>query len=126
MLDFLRKKKNRCQHTHVLRDTPTPTPTLFCAQMMEYLQQVHGFQKENITLMLDDKKNTKPTRKNITDAFKNLAKVSEPGDVVFIHFSGHGGKIRDFDGDEGMLQDVTFCVCSFFAFVYVHWSTKKQ
>ena len=53
--------------------------------------------------MLDDKKHSKPTRKNITDAFKEMAKVSEPGDVVFCHFSGHGGKIRDFDGDEGTL-----------------------
>ena len=69
--------------------------------MIEYLQDVHGFQDENITLMLDDGKHAKPTRKNITDAFKNVAKVSEPGDVVFCHFSGHGGKIKDFDGDEG-------------------------
>lgn len=76
--------------------------------MKEYLQKVHGFEEENITLMLDDGEHCKPTRKNITDAFKEMAKISEPGDVVFCHFSGHGGKIRDFDGDEGMFANYLY------------------
>ena len=64
---------------------------------------MHGFQEENITLLLDKKKHTKPKRLNITKALKQLVNDCEPGDVAFIHFSGHGGKIRDFDGDEGKL-----------------------
>ena len=69
--------------------------------MKEYLMDVHGFQDENMTMLLDDKIHTKPTRRNITGAFKQIVKDSEPGDVVFIHFSGHGGKVKDYDGDEG-------------------------
>lgn len=71
--------------------------------MKEYLKNVHGFQDENINLLLDDGEHTKPTRTNITKALKEVANLSEPGDVVFCHFSGHGGKIKDFDGDEGAL-----------------------
>ncbi|CAB9508240.1 Metacaspase-1 [Seminavis robusta] len=69
--------------------------------MKEYIMDVHGFQEENITLLLDEKPQyTRPTRQNITRALKKMVQVSEPGDVVFIHFSGHGGKVKDFDGDE--------------------------
>jgi len=77
--------------------------------MMEYLKDIHGFQDENIALLLDDKKHTKPTRQNITKAFRQVVKDSEPGDVVFCHFSGHGGKIKDYDGDEGTNHCVDGC-----------------
>ena len=34
------------------------------------------------------------------DALDNLAKKATCGDVVYIHFSGHGQQITDLDGDE--------------------------
>jgi metacaspase-1 len=69
--------------------------------MKEYLMDVHGFHEENINVLIDDKAYTRPTRMNITKAFKKLVQDSESGDTCFVHFSGHGGKIKDFDGDEG-------------------------
>lgn len=68
--------------------------------MMEYLINEHGFQSENMTILMDDGENEEPTRENILNAFKNLVNSSEAGDACFLHYSGHGGKVRDDDGDE--------------------------
>ena len=45
---------------------------------------VHGFAEENIDLLMDDGDHTNPTKDNIIDAFKKLAGISEPGDVVYV------------------------------------------
>lgn len=68
--------------------------------MMEYLIDVHGFEAENITLLMDDGENTEPTRANILSAYQTLINECQEGDVVFCHFSGHGGKLKDDNGDE--------------------------
>jgi len=68
--------------------------------MKEYLIDVHGFKEENMTILLDDGQHIEPTRENILDAYKNLVQSSEPGDVCFCHYSGHGGRLRDENGDE--------------------------
>ena len=39
---------------------------------------------------MDDDKHTHPTHANIA-----LAEQSQPGDVVFVQFSGHGGRVLD-------------------------------
>jgi hypothetical protein len=49
-----------------------------------------------------------PTYGNIVNAFKRLAKVAQPGDQVFIHYSGHGGRastteaFKDIKGESGV------------------------
>jgi len=68
--------------------------------MKEYIQDVHGFEDDNITLLLDDGNHTVPTHDNIIAAYENLVASCQPGDAVFCHYSGHGGKLRDDDGDE--------------------------
>lgn len=35
-----------------------------------------------------------PTKQNIVAAFERLAEVCQPGDQVYIHYSGHGGRVR--------------------------------
>ena len=44
--------------------------------------------------------NQQATKAGIVDAFQNLAAKCGPGDVVYIHFSGHGQLVTDVDGDE--------------------------
>lgn len=68
--------------------------------MIEYIKNVHGFPEENITILMDDGTQTEPTRENILSAYSQLVNDSQEGDVVFCHYSGHGGKVVDEDGDE--------------------------
>ena len=56
--------------------------------MISYITTVHKFPKENITILMDDKQHTTPTKQNILDAFTNLVKSCQAGDVVFCHFAG--------------------------------------
>lgn len=46
-------------------------------------------------ILMDDDEHDEPTFHNITEAFKSLSEQSQPGDAVFIQFSGHGGRILD-------------------------------
>lgn len=49
-----------------------------------------------------------PTYENIVNSFKRLADVAQPGDQVFIHYSGHGGRavttneFKDIKGQTGL------------------------
>ncbi len=45
-----------------------------------------GFPQNHITIITD----AKGTREGISNAFINLANASHEGDMVFVHFSGHG------------------------------------
>ena len=69
--------------------------------MKEYLMNVHGFEEKNIAILLDNGKDYLPTRANIFWAIQSLVRNSRAGDVVFTHFSGHGGRVKDDNGDEG-------------------------
>jgi len=44
--------------------------------------------------------NRQATKAAIVKAFKGLANSCNVGDVVYIHFSGHGQQMTDVDGDE--------------------------
>jgi hypothetical protein len=48
-----------------------------------------------MTVLLDDGEHKPPTFLNIIDAFKSLSEESQPGDTVFVQFSGHGGRVLD-------------------------------
>eukprot|EP00977_Amphora_coffeiformis_P008145 scaffold1819_cov160-Amphora_coffeaeformis.AAC.15 len=49
---------------------------------------------------MDDGIHPDPTYENIITAYRQLVASCEPGDAVFCHYSGHGGKLVDEDGDE--------------------------
>jgi hypothetical protein len=57
---------------------------------------VNGFKKENITTLCD----SQATYDAILSAFKDLKTKLNKDDVVYIHFSGHGQRITDLNGDE--------------------------
>lgn len=44
--------------------------------------------------------NKEATKAGILTAFENLSKRCGKGDIVYIHFSGHGQQITDVNGDE--------------------------
>lgn len=52
----------------------------------------------------------KATKKNIITALSNLVKSAASGDIVYIHFSGHGQLFTDLNGDEKDGLDQSF-VC---------------
>jgi hypothetical protein len=50
-------------------------------------------------ILMDDGQHHAPTHQNIMNAFTRITQYSEPGDVVFVHYSGHGGRIKDTSGE---------------------------
>ena len=44
--------------------------------------------------------NESATKKRILSALERLARTAGKGDVIYIHFSGHGQQVTDLDGDE--------------------------
>ena len=67
--------------------------------IQEFLKKHCGFQMEDMVVLADDGKHTAPTKENILRNFKKLTEVSQPGDVVFIQYSGHGGRMESSKGE---------------------------
>ncbi len=44
--------------------------------------------------------NQQATKVGIVDAFKNITEKCQQGDIVYIHYSGHGQQMRDVHNDE--------------------------
>lgn len=49
--------------------------------------------------------NRQATKAKIVASFNRLAATCTCGDIVYIHFSGHGQQVRDVDGDEKDIKD---------------------
>jgi metal-dependent hydrolase (beta-lactamase superfamily II) len=56
--------------------------------MKEYLMDVHGFEEDNIMILMDDGVHANPTKSNMMYAYQKIVRDSQPGDVVFLHYSG--------------------------------------
>ena len=61
---------------------------------------VHGFDEANITVLMDDGKHPEPTKDNILSAYRKIVAESESSDAIFLHYSGHGTKLKDDDRNE--------------------------
>jgi len=69
-------------------------------KLREYLVREEGFEKQNILVVMDDNgRHHEPTKEFIMDCLKRLCDISEAGDSIFVHFSGHGGRLLDEDED---------------------------
>lgn len=55
-----------------------------------------GYNANNIYTL----KNEQATKNGIVHAFKELTNSCQNGDIVYIHFSGHGQRVTDLNGDE--------------------------
>uniref|UniRef100_A0A1J3CS63 Metacaspase-6 n=1 Tax=Noccaea caerulescens TaxID=107243 RepID=A0A1J3CS63_NOCCA len=65
------------------------------------LVEQYGFSKENIKLLIDtDSSTIKPTGKNIRQALLDLVESAELGDVLFVHYSGHGTRLPAETGED--------------------------
>ncbi len=53
-------------------------------------------------------KNEKATKQGMVRAFIDLANRCRKGDVVYIHYSGHGQLITDLDGDEALRSNASY------------------
>lgn len=71
--------------------------------MQKYLVEKHGFDERDMALFLDDGKHYAPTKENIEKAFDIISMQSDPGDVVFFHYAGHGRQYEDTDGTPNSL-----------------------
>jgi hypothetical protein len=49
---------------------------------------------------MDDGNHESPTKDNMIAAYKKIVSECEAGDALFLHYSGHGAKIRDDDFGE--------------------------
>jgi metacaspase-1 len=58
------------------------------------LQQ--GFSNENIRVVMDNQ----ASKQLLVKEFENMASLVQPGDIVVIHYSGHGQQIQDDNQDE--------------------------
>jgi hypothetical protein len=79
----------------------------------KYLIDHEGFHEKDMLILMDDGRHHQPTRANIMNALDRVTQYSKAGDVVFIHYSGHGGRVRDTSGDEADGYDETLIPVDF-------------
>ena len=69
--------------------------------MKDFMSTQYGFPADpsNAVLMTDEPVNhgtvLYPSAQNIRTALMNLVADAQPGDALFLHYSGHGGLRRD-------------------------------
>jgi hypothetical protein len=66
--------------------------------MQKYLIAHQGFDARDMAVLMDDGQHALPTKANIKMAFELMTMQSDAGDVVFMHYSGHGKQYDDTDG----------------------------
>lgn len=80
-------------------------------RMMQRFLKEQGFDDstERMRVITDDVSyfHAAPTGDNIIAAMRWLVEGNEPGDSIFFHYSGHGGQIKDDNGDEADGWDET-------------------
>lgn len=84
-----------------------------------FLVEERGFspQPHDMVIMTDEPKNRgtpfEPTGANMMAAFNWLVTGNNPGDSIFLSYSGHGSQVRDPDGDRDSGLDDTICPVDF-------------
>jgi hypothetical protein len=69
------------------------------------LVEVCGFPQKGIRTLLD----FRATKKNIEAGIERLIKGAKGGDVLVLHYSGHGSNVPDKSGDEADRRDEILC-----------------
>ncbi|KAI3743759.1 hypothetical protein L1987_56825 [Smallanthus sonchifolius] len=70
-------------------------------RMHRCLVDRYGFSEDDINVLIDtDDSYTQPTGRNIRKALADLVSSAEPGDFLFVHYSGHGTRLPAETGDD--------------------------
>jgi len=80
-----------------------------CVNDVKNLEQAlttyYGFSAQDITSLTD----LKATKKAMQAAIKKLIASGKKGDVLLLHYSGHGANVPDDNGDEADHRDEILC-----------------
>lgn len=83
------------------------------AYAMRNFLTTFGFRNDpaHMLCLTDDQRSRdlRPTRQNIIQALLWLVRGAQPGDSLFLHYSGHGIRVEDLDGDESDGYDEAIC-----------------
>jgi len=82
----------RYAHLSPARQLAGPLPDVHT--LAGLLRAAYAF--DAVTLLTDEQ----ATRRGILDALADLVSAAQPGDLVLIHYSGHGSRVPDVHGDE--------------------------
>jgi hypothetical protein len=96
----------------------TPQATLYgcindVVNMRNMLIDAYGYQSSNIVMLRDDDKYRLPTRANILAYIAYFINTASSSDTVWIHYSGHGTRLRDINGDESDGADEAIVPCDY-------------
>jgi len=69
------------------------------------LKTYYGFTDKDMTVLTD----AKATKKAMETAIKKLITGGKKGDVLLLHYSGHGSNVPDDNGDEADKRDEILC-----------------
>ncbi|KAI4374622.1 hypothetical protein MLD38_012596 [Melastoma candidum] len=70
-------------------------------RMYSSLVSRYGFSEDDITVLIDaDNSSTLPTGRNIRSALSHLVRSAQPGDFLFVHYSGHGTRLPAETGEQ--------------------------
>jgi hypothetical protein len=73
--------------------------------MQAALGKFYGFKKRDFTVLTD----YAATKKTIQRTIRELVSKARKGDVLLVHYSGHGANVPDDDGDEADNRDEILC-----------------
>jgi len=73
--------------------------------MQEVLTRRYGFASNDVTLLTD----LAATTRAMEAAIRKLVREGRKGDVLLLHYSGHGSNVPDDDGDEADHRDEILC-----------------
>ena len=73
--------------------------------LQKALRDHYGFASKDITVLTD----LKATKKAMQAAIQKLVAGGKKGDVLLLHYSGHGSNVPDDNGDEADKRDEILC-----------------
>jgi hypothetical protein len=73
--------------------------------MQQVLTKFYGFNARDIAVLTD----YKATTKGIERSIRQLISKARAGDVLLLHYSGHGSNVPDDNGDEADQRDEILC-----------------